>query len=183
MRLEHLSKAFGGQQVLSELTAVFPEHGLVCVTGASGVGKTTLLRVIAGLEQPDSGEVLDAPERVSILFEDDRLFGWMDALANITLIGANEHEAMSLLEELGLDDKAHARIGQLSAGQARRVALARAFARPARLYLLDEPTARLDEANAGLVVEAILKRAKQALVIASTHDAQLVAACEQEIRL
>lgn len=183
MKLERISKSFGAQQVLSELTQEFPESGLVCVTGSSGVGKTTLLRIIAGLEQPDSGHVLDRPDRMSILFEDDRLFNWMDVLSNIMLVGAEERDAISLLEELGLDDKAHARIAQLSAGQARRVSLARAFARQTQLYLLDEPTARLDGTSAGVVVEAILKRAKGALVIASTHDAQLVSACQHEIQL
>ena len=183
MKLEHLSKSFDNRVVLRDVCAELPATGLVCVTGPSGVGKTTLLRIVVGLEDADGGSVKGRPEHVSMLFEDDRLLPWLDVCGNITLAGAGRETAGDVLAELGLADRLYARIGELSAGQARRVALARALAFEAPVLVLDEPTARLDDESAALVTAAICKRAERALVLVATHDARLKAAASLCIEL
>lgn len=178
MRLANVSKSFGELRVLDAFSADFPEHGFIGVSGASGSGKTTLLRIMAGLESPDAGAVEDAPERVSVQFEDDRLFPWMNAQANVALVGCNDEQARKLLDEMNLGDKLNARISELSGGQRRRVALARALAFPAPLYLFDEPTARLDEDSAELVLDVIWQHCAESLVIIASHDRQALSRCD-----
>ena len=178
MRLVGIEKSFDGMRVLDGIDAELPECGLVGVTGASGTGKTTLLRILAGLETPDAGVVEGCPNRVSVQFEDDRLFPWMDVLANVALVGCDEGTAAELLGELGLSGKEHARVSELSGGQRRRVALARALAFPAQLVLLDEPTSRLDEKSAAVVLDVVRTRCDGVLVIAATHDRYVVDRCD-----
>ena len=183
IKLRDISKGFDGVKVLDGVSAALPERGLVCVLGPSGVGKTTLLRIIAGLEPPDAGAVEGRPNRIAMQFEDDHLFPWMTAAANIELVGASPAEASARLAELGLEGREHARISDLSGGQRRRVALARALAFPAPCTLLDEPTARLDPESAACVLQAIQARAADSLVIAATHDPVLASAATQAIEL
>lgn len=178
MRMVGVSKSFGSTNVLQGYCAQFPTCGIVGVSGASGSGKSTLLRMIAGLESPDAGRIEDVPECVSVQFEDDRLFPWMDVLANIALAGCDGARAMALLDELGLKDKAHARIGSLSGGQRRRIALARALAYPASLYVLDEPTARLDGESAKMVLGVLRRYCANSLMVVATHDQQVLKCCD-----
>lgn len=183
IRIENLAKSFGELRVLNGLNASFPKSGLVGIAGPSGVGKTTLLRIIAGLEVPDEGGILGVPRRISVMFEDDRLFPWMDAAANVSLVGCSEAHARELLRELNLAEEAHSRIASLSGGQRRRVALARALAYPAPLYLLDEPTARLDAKTAEVALNAIERHCQDALVLMSSHSPQTLAHCRTVISL
>ena len=129
------------------------------------------------------GVVEGRPERVSVQFEDDRLFPWMDASANVTLVGCNEAYAIDLFGLLGLAGKEHARIAELSGGQLRRVALARALAYPATIVLLDEPTARLDATSSAAVLEVIKKRCDDALVVVATHDQQVIERCDMVLHI
>lgn len=178
IRLDNVSKSFDGAPVIAGCSIEFPERGVVAVRGLSGAGKTTLLRIIAGLELPDSGSVAGVPDRVSMQFEDDRLFPWMDVLANIMLVGCDEAIARGLLSELGLEGREHACLSELSGGQKRRVALARALAYPAPLCLLDEPTARLDELSASIALDAIARHRADGLTVIATHDPQAVERCD-----
>jgi NitT/TauT family transport system ATP-binding protein len=126
-----------------------PENPLA-ILGPSGCGKTSLLRLIAGLEQPLSGEIRRRGE-LSYVFQEDRLLPWMSALENVSLPGrrllgkaASEERARRFLDRAGLAKRAGAYPGELSGGERRRVAIARGFACPGPLILMDEPFQSLD---------------------------------------
>ena len=147
MRAEHLYKRFGDKPVLEDVSLTVPEGAVVCLMAPSGWGKTTLLRCIAGLEKPDSGTVRDVPERIGYVFQEDRLCGHMSAVENVRLVTGRRMDLATIeahLTELGLGGQLHQPVEELSGGQRRRVAIARAVCFGGGLLLLDEPFKGLD---------------------------------------
>ncbi len=136
-------KSFRGRTIFGQLE--FPlEHGKVTMlTGPSGVGKTTLLRILSGLDTDDTGTYL-VSARVGMVFQEPRLMPWLTAQQNIALVAP----AADWLTRVGLSGFEHHYPRQLSLGMARRVALARALAFQPDLLILDEPFASLDSATA-----------------------------------
>ena len=129
MRVVHLTKRFGGHTVLEDVTMEFPAGSVTCIMGASGRGKTTLLRCIAGLETAEGGRVEDVPGPVAMVFQEDRLCDGLNAEGNVRLVtgGAmSPEEIRAHLTELGLGGCLAQPAAELSGGQRRRVAIARA---------------------------------------------------------
>ena len=179
LTLDHLTKTFAKHRVLDDLTCDFGELRSLALIGPSGGGKSTLLRIIAGLETPDSGTVtldgepvvfadeekLRAHRRhLGVVFQAYNLFPHLTALANITLplekvhgLSPAEaaHLALEALRRFQLADHAHKKPAQLSGGQKQRVAIARAIAIKPRLLLFDEPTSALDPEMTAEVLEVI----------------------------
>ncbi|MBQ1355579.1 MAG: ATP-binding cassette domain-containing protein, partial [Solobacterium sp.] len=118
--------------------------GITCIVGPSGFGKTTLLHTIAGLVHPDSGTIEGGPEKVSLMFQDDRLFPWMNALQNIAVVCDDEEKARRYLQAVELEQEAAAMPSELSGGMRRRIAFARALAYDGDMLLLDEPFKGMD---------------------------------------
>lgn len=171
--LKNVTFAYGDTAVCRDLTWQLPDTGVVCLWGPSGCGKTTLLRLLAGLERPTAGEIiLPAPRAVSMVFQEDRLLPWMTALENVMLPGTAMPAARAILQELGLGDELHSLPAQMSGGQQRRVALARALAAPGDLLLLDEPFNGLDEDTWRRLLPLIRQRALQHPVVLVTHVRQ-----------
>ncbi|MCS6908973.1 MAG: ABC transporter ATP-binding protein [Anaerolineales bacterium] len=192
IELRKVSKRFGSVEAVRELSLAVPRGSLFALLGASGCGKTTVLRLVAGLEKPDSGEVklngrtVAAPgvwvppeaRRVGMVFQDYALFPHLTVAANIAfpLNGVSSTDRRVRVAELmalvGLDGLGDRYPHQLSGGQQQRVALARALAPRPEIVLLDEPFSNLD---AGLrqsmraEVRDILRRAG-ATTIFVTHD-------------
>ena len=140
------------RQVLDAVTLHVPQGRMAAVVGRSGCGKTTLLRVIAGLLRPGGGRVSfgGATPRIGLVFQDPRLLPWKNVRDNLrlALLKVTQHEAESAiaeaLERVGLRDWALAMPGELSGGMAQRVGLARALCQRPDILLLDEPFAALD---------------------------------------
>ena len=147
--IEDISKKFGDKQVLSHFSRRIPQGSCCAVMAPSGVGKTTLLRLILGLEKPDGGQILGVPSSKAALFQEDRLFPRLSALKNIRMAVSkcSEAQAKTVLSALGLGDCWDKPVSSLSGGQARRVALARALVHEGELLALDEPFTGLDEAS------------------------------------
>jgi ABC-type lipoprotein export system ATPase subunit len=184
------------REVLAGLSVEFAAGRLTVVTGRSGSGKTTLLRLIGGLDRADRGELeidgwrladLSAEalaglrrERIGYLPQEPTPVAFLGAEENVVLAlalrGSDPRSAAEraavVLSRLGLADRARQRVSRLSAGEAQRVALARALATARGLLVVDEPTSRLDEANAGRVAELLAEAAAQdgQTVICATHD-------------
>jgi len=170
-----LAKAFGTKAVLAGVDLEVRRGEFVVLLGASGTGKTTLLRILAGLELPDSGEVL-VPKARTVVYQEPRLVQSMRALANVT-IGqrggqATRERALRALAEVGLSGHAEAWPATLSGGEAQRVALARALVREPELLLLDEPFAALDALTRLQMQDLVgeLFAAHQPAVVLVTHD-------------
>lgn len=181
IELKNVYKSYGDKSVLSDLNLTIPSGSITAIMGISGVGKTTLLRLIAGLEAPDSGTVTPAPVKVSMLFQEDRLCEQLTATENVTLVlpCSDRASKKALYEDIqkhfsqtGLDLAAHeaSPVRDLSGGMKRRVALVRAMIYPSDLVLLDEPCRGLDEATKELAVDYIKKERRGRTMIIVTHD-------------
>jgi polar amino acid transport system ATP-binding protein len=169
----------GSREILRGVDLHADAGELVALMGLSGSGKTTMLRVIAGLEPRDAGEVTAA--KVGMVFQFHYLFEHLCAIDNVTLAPIEvlrvqpadaRQRARQLLEQLGVGHRADALPRELSGGEAQRVAIARALAIDPPLLLLDEPTASLDPARRNDLGDALLALAKagRALVMTSHDD-------------
>lgn len=174
IELQKVDFAYGNTTVCRELSWRLPLQGIVCLWGASGCGKTTLLRLLCGLEQPQAGRIVrPADLRTAVCFQEDRLLPWRTALENVCIAaGCGREEAAALLARMGLADCAGQYPASLSGGQCRRVALARALAMQAGLLLLDEPFTGLDAAAWRAILPLIRERAAQCPVVLVTHVAE-----------
>ena len=170
VRVEKLCKAYDGVSVL-ENVSFSAGPGVTCIMAPSGTGKTTLLRILLGLERPDAGSVTQC--RWAAVFQENRLLEQTDAMGNLrfALGGAlDERKAWALLERLGLGDVAEKKVRDYSGGMKRRLALARALLAPCDALALDEPFTGLDEAHRLRCLEAIREAAEEKCVLLVTHD-------------
>lgn len=186
LRLRGVGRRFGARQVLSGIDMTVAPGETVALTGRSGEGKTTLLRIVAGLDRDHEGRV-EGAGRVAMVFQEPRLLPWRTALENVTLAtGVSRRAALALLAEVGLADHADHRPRALSLGQQRRLAFARAAALEADTVLLDEPFASLDAETAAQVREALVRlRARSgATALIATHDeTDVTALCDRAVRI
>ncbi len=193
LELQNINKAFGGKQILTNFSLSIPEKQILAIVGPSGGGKTTLLRMLAGLETIDSGEIyyngeslaIDELEKRNLLgfvFQDFQLFPHLSVLENLTLSPIKtmsmekevaEKKARGLLEQLGLAGYADAFPFSLSGGQKQRVALARAMMINPEIIGYDEPTSALDPELRLEVEKLILQNKERGMTqIVVTHDLQ-----------
>lgn len=193
LELKNISKRFGEKQIISDLNLKVPEKQILAIVGPSGGGKTTLLRMLAGLETIDSGDIiyngeelpLDELEKRNLLgfvFQDFQLFPHLTVLENLTLSPIKtknvakedaEKKAISLLTRLGLAEHVNAYPYSLSGGQKQRVALARAMMIDPEIIGYDEPTSALDPELHLEVEKLILQNRELGMTqIVVTHDLQ-----------
>ena len=131
--------------------------GITAILGASGCGKTTLLRLVAGLERPDAGTVETHGARIGVVFQEPRLMPWLTAVQNIRFGLGRGTDTARLVEMTGLRGFEHALPHQLSGGMQQRVALARALADDPTLVLMDEPFAALDQITREAMQDELLR--------------------------
>lgn len=172
--LKNISKSYNGKQVLRDVTLQIPP-GITCLMGPSGIGKTTLLRILLGLEKPDAGQRIDIPERFAVLFQEDRLAETLTVRANLrAALGKawNEKKADACLCSLGLPGILPETVSNLSGGMKRRVALARALLFEAPLLVLDEPFKGLDPDTRALAIACVRGQSASRPVLAVIHNAE-----------
>lgn len=194
IEVENLHKNFGENEVLKGIDLEVQEGEVVVVIGPSGSGKSTFLRCLNRLEEIDEGRVVvagddmsdksididAAREDVGMVFQDFNLFPHYIVEENITLapievLGESEEEAkkkaVSLLQQVGLEDKLHAYPDSLSGGQQQRVAIARALAMDPNVMLFDEPTSALDPEMIGEVLDVMKELARSGMtMVVVTHE-------------
>ena len=182
LKISNLTKKFGENTVLNNFSAEFPDVGVVALMGASGIGKTTLLNIIAGIEKADSGEILSTFNRISYKFQEPRLLEWLNAKENIeAVLPKGSDGAIRWLEAVGLEDNADKYPTELSGGMQQRVALARALAYGGDLLLLDEPFSAVDTDTKKVLMSAISTYAADNAVLLVTHDISEAEALNAEI--
>lgn len=194
IEVKNLCKEFHGKQVLKNISLDINKGDMVCLIGPSGSGKSTFLRCLNRMEEANSGEILfegtdickkdvdiDVHRRkMGMVFQQFNLFPHMTVLQNLVLapmklqkISADEAEkyAMSLLEKVGLDDRANEYPSKLSGGQQQRVAIVRALCMKPDVMLFDEPTSALDPEMVGEVLSVMKDLAKQKMtMVVVTHE-------------
>ncbi|WP_057824954.1 ABC transporter ATP-binding protein [Lapidilactobacillus concavus] len=184
----NLGKRYGHQIALQNVNLEIQRGQFVALVGMSGGGKSTLLRLIAGLETPTTGELDFNVERpiIRVMFQNDRLLPWLDVMANVTF---RRHQAdvqtraAKLLTLVGLSDFASRYPAELSGGQKQRVALARALMAEPQLLLLDEPLGALDALTRRKMQDLILQvcREQNLTTILVTHDVEEAARMSDRI--
>ncbi|BFQ96108.1 MULTISPECIES: amino acid ABC transporter ATP-binding protein [Enterococcus] len=194
IKVEHLSKKFGENEVLKDINYEIKQGEVVVIIGPSGSGKSTFLRCMNLLETPTSGQILfegqditdpkndifKMREKMGMVFQNFNLFPNMSVLDNITLSPvkvkkenkqAAETYAKELLQTVGLPDKANAYPQSLSGGQQQRIAIARALAMKPDVMLFDEPTSALDPEMVGEVLGVMQRLAKEGMtMVIVTHE-------------
>jgi putative ABC transport system ATP-binding protein len=205
--VDRASKSFGRISALREVSLRVAPGEAIAITGRSGSGKSTLLTLIGGLEQPDRGQILidgrsiwkePHPERarreiVGFIFQRDLLLTTLSAQANVEvpLIGTGmrhgerRRRALTLLEDVGLADRADHLPSQLSGGERQRVAVARALANRPRLLLADEPTGALDSGTSERVLDLLfhLRDRYDMTVLVVSYDRAVGARADRTVTL
>ncbi len=209
LALTDVGRRFGDRWVLRDISLSIAAGERVALLGESGSGKSTLLNLIAGLERPDTGQIvlagtaihdLDADgaarfrrHALGFVFQAFHLIAHLDALRNVAvallLAGVEQAEAMrrarEMLDRVGLASRAHAPPRELSGGEQQRVALARALVHRPALLLADEPTGNLDPGNAARALALITEQVAQsgAALLMVTHSEQAAAHADRRYRL
>ena len=178
--LRNVSFAYDGKPVLTDFSLTVPDSGAVCLFGASGCGKTTLLRLIAGLEKPTVGTVkYEGDPRIATVFQDDRLLEWLTVRENVAFVTNEDVEPY--LEAVDLLSDADKYPSELSGGMRRRVSLARALAYGGDLLLLDEPFNGLDDALKVRIADAFKARFSGCPIVLVTHSLEEAALFDADI--
>jgi len=199
IELREISKSYGSRRVLAGVNLGVEEGEFVCIVGASASGKTTLMKIAAGLVAPDGGSIAiggqaitSFPRCASIVFQNYSLLPWFSALENVRLAvesafpdwpnAKQKDHAVKYLDLVGLGSAHAKRPGQLSGGMRQRVAIARAFAVEPRVLFLDEPFGALDaltratrQQELARLCEAQRPRATVLMITNSVNEAILLA--------
>ncbi len=180
LKIRNIVKSYGDLKVLDGISFKVEDGEFVCIVGESGCGKTTLLKIIAGIEKADSGDVIfgstpRSAQRIGFVFQDDRLLPWRTALGNVMFaleaVGdKNVRKVLDVLKLVGLENFENYYPKQLSGGMRQRVGIARVLAIDPDILLMDEPFANLDAQTREKMQEELLRIVKDRTVVFVTHS-------------
>lgn len=180
IQLNNLCKYYGDKVIFENYTRTLEFDEILLIQGKSGLGKTTLMRIIAGLEKADKGEIVKSAEKISFMFQEDRLIPFVTVLKNLTAV-CSEEKALKYLRLMGLENEKDNSPLSLSGGMRRRVALARALCFDSELVILDEPFKGLDEKLKHEICEIIKEESQKREFIIVSHDSEDAKALDAKI--
>ena len=169
LKLDKISLNYEKNTVIDSLSYEFEDGKTTLIVGSSGVGKTSLLNIIATTLKPSDGKIFNTYEKISYVFQEPRLFEWLTALENVSIV-SNKEKAKELLTLMGLQDSFDKYPQELSGGMKQRVSIARALAYEPDLILLDEPFKGLDEERRCEVAGIVFEKLKGTTAIIVSHD-------------
>jgi NitT/TauT family transport system ATP-binding protein len=180
--IQSLIKKFGKQVLFDGIDLHIEDGRMTALIGGSGCGKTTLLRMICGLDKDYSGEIIGVPDHISFLFQEDRLLPWCNVKENIEFVLKDvmtkeqmDKAVSQIIKDVQLDGHENKLPAELSGGMQRRVAMARAFCYPSSLLLMDEPFKGFD-LKLNLELIELLKK-----LHANSHKTVILVAHETEL--
>lgn len=177
--IDNLEKSYSGLNVLNGFTARLAAPNIYCLMAPSGTGKTTLFRLIMGLEQPDGGSLsfcgkaAERPVNISAVFQEDRLIAHLSPIENIALAlpgKADRKTIQTELQKLLPEESLNRPVSTLSGGMKRRCAFLRAVMPPSDLVIMDEPFTGLDEEAKDNVIRYLLSHQRDRLFLIASHD-------------
>ncbi len=169
LKLDNISLSYEKKIIIDSLSYEFEDGKNTLIMGDSGIGKTSLLNIIASTLKASGGKLESSYEKISYVFQEPRLFEWLTALENVSIV-SNKENAEELLTLMGLEDSFDKYPSELSGGMKQRVSIARALAYEPDLILLDEPFKGLDEERRREVAEILFKSLKGTTTIIVSHD-------------
>jgi NitT/TauT family transport system ATP-binding protein len=190
IRIKSLTKHFSDHVIFENLNLEIPTGRVIAFTGRSGCGKTTLLRMITGLDKDYSGSISEVPDKISFMFQEDRLLPWYDVRRNLEYVLKNVMDKSlmaaavdDMIAAVDLKGHEHKKPDTLSGGMQRRVAMARAFLYPADLLVMDEPFKGFDAALTGDLISLFerLYTGTDKTVLLVLHEPDIIARLECEV--
>ncbi|MDD4725840.1 MAG: ABC transporter ATP-binding protein [Tissierellia bacterium] len=171
--LKDITKSFDDLDVLKNFNGTIEDNEFNFIMGESGIGKTTLINILMGLEKPDFGEIVGMDDmNLSVVFQENRLLEDFDAITNLKLVAnkdTKDKEIVSLLRDLGLGDSLNKKVSQFSGGMKRRLAIGRALIHKADIYIMDEPFKGLDKNLYLKTIKYVKEKLEGKTVIIITH--------------
>lgn len=179
-----LSKSYGSRQIFSDVNCCFADTGFYLLLGESGSGKTTFLNILAGLSSFEKGTICwnnqvyreqVRKKKVEYITQDSYFVDFLTVMDNLRILGTEDQEIQRRIEQMGLSGKEKQYPGTLSGGERQRLAMARALLNGGKIFLLDEPTASLDEQNKKTLFEMFVSLSRDILIICASHDPEAAA--------
>lgn len=171
MEIKNLTKLFNDKVIFENYSVCIPENKITFMMGESGCGKTTLLKIICGLDKEYDGEILLSSNKLSCVFQEPRLFPTLTAKENIEIVGkGGDFSVLDVLRLVELDKDAELYPDELSGGMKMRLSIARALYYNGDIFMLDEPFSALDEELKDRILSKIFDALKGKTVLIVSHD-------------
>lgn len=178
-QVKNISKYYGDLKVLEDISITFPKNKTTCILGPSGCGKTTLLNIISGIIEMDSGQIIGFKDDISFVFQEDRLIEWKNINDNLEFVLKNRMDRKRIrvtiekyLKMVNLEEYKYYYPRELSGGMRQKISILRAFAYPSQILIMDEPFKSLDINSKQLLIDFFkeLKNIESRTCIIVTHD-------------